>query len=187
MKLTQPSCTTTTTHLQIQILTEGRTTDIHLPYSMFLRALFSLADSPLGSSISQHPWLSSPKQWRLQGLGQRLWSSHNSLKSQRGNKDFLQRVSLCSHSPRELSQVIYESEWIAEQNSVPMGTEIDTPPVTFLLCWGTQVMKNLSLCDVQYLQIHYLMWALTYTQKYATRTHVFAKLYFTTFSSYLNY
>lgn len=146
MKLTQLPCTTT--HLQMQNITEVRTTDVHLPCSMFWRAFFScLADSPLGSSISQHPWLSPSKQWRLQGLGPRLWSSHNSLKSQGRSKDFLQRVSLCSHSPGELSQVIYESEWIAEQNSVPLGTGTDTLPVTLLLFWETQVMKNLSLCD----------------------------------------
>lgn len=154
MKLTQLACTTT--HLQMQIITEVRTTDVHLPCSMFWRALFScLADSPLGSSISQHPWLSPSKQWRLQGLGPRLWSSHSSLKSQGKSKDFLQRVSLCSHSPGELSQVIYESEWIAEQNSVPLGTGTDPLPVTLLLFWETQVMKNLSLCDIQYLQWAY--------------------------------
>lgn len=147
MKLTQLACTTT--HLQMQNITEVRTTDVHLPCSMFWRALFScLADSPLGSSISQHPWLSPSKQWRLQGLGPRLWSSHSSLKSQGKSKDFLQRVSLCSHSPGELSQVIYESE-------CSPGYRNRSLPVTLLLFWETQVMKNLSLCDVQYLQWAY--------------------------------
>lgn len=125
---------------------------------------FTCLVDPLGSSISQHPWLSPPKQRRLRGLGPRLWSSHNSLNSQRGSRDFLQRVSLCSYSPGGPSQVIYESEWIAEQNSAPQGAETDTPPVTLLLCWGTLVMKNLSLCDVQYLQLLYLMCKVTYSK-----------------------
>lgn len=43
---------------------------------------------PLGSSISQHLWLYPLKQQRLRGLGPRLWSSHNSLKSQVGSGDF---------------------------------------------------------------------------------------------------
>lgn len=109
--------------MQSQNMSGGRKSDVLLPYLKFSKATVHLFAWSPGVIHFPATLTFPPKQQRLWGLGPRLWSSHNSLKSQRGSTDYLQRVSLCSYSPGGLSQVIYESDWIEEQNSFPERRE----------------------------------------------------------------
>lgn len=96
---------------------EDITTDVPLNISMFWKTFDkTCVEEPLGSLFPNTPDYPS-KQWRLWGPGPRLWCSDNSVESQTGGMDYLQRVSLCSHFPGGLSPVIYESEWIKQKFS----------------------------------------------------------------------
>lgn len=68
-------------------MTEGRTADVQVPYCTFWSPSSLVWQIPWGHPFPRTPDF-PPKQWRLRGLGPKLWSSHNSLKSQRGSRDF---------------------------------------------------------------------------------------------------
>lgn len=101
MKLTQLACTTT--HLQMQNITEVRTTDVHLPCSMFWRALFScLADSPWG-----HPFPSTPDFPLLNSGDYRDWDQgfdlHTAPLNHREKARIFSKGCLCAPIPQENS------------------------------------------------------------------------------------
>lgn len=145
--LTKPRTTVTCPKHCIDI-----TTDVPLNISMFWKTFDkTCVEEPLGSLFPNIPDYPS-KQWRLWGPGTRLWCWDNSVESQTGGMDYLQRVSLCSRIPGGLSPVIYESEWIKQKFSPGR-----TKSILQLVCYFLQNItceKSITVIQATCIYIH---------------------------------
>lgn len=137
-------------------MTESRTTDV--PY--VLEGLGScILWIPLGSSISQHPWL-YPQNNGDQGDWDQGFDLHTTPLNHKEEAGISTKGCLCAPIPQETQAK--SSMKVSELQSKTVLPRVQEQLLHQSLCSFAEkhVMKNVSLYDVQYLQLFYLMQSL---------------------------